>query len=126
MICSRVPGRLMYQPNCLLLAQVESAAQQTVALLAMSRFCVEVLMVTARSEEHTSELQSRLHLVCRLLLEKKKKSHIRHKITNPHHLDFKTITLRLHSLRISFCDIARAHTDTQHHACCLYLCTLVP
>src|SRR2546422_5310092 len=29
--------------------------------------------LTARSEEHTSELQSRLHLVCRLLLEKKKK-----------------------------------------------------
>src|SRR3989449_2925255 len=28
---------------------------------------------TVRSEEHTSELQSRLHLVCRLLLEKKKK-----------------------------------------------------
>src|SRR2546422_1461036 len=28
---------------------------------------------TCRSEEHTSELQSRLHLVCRLLLEKKKK-----------------------------------------------------
>src|SRR2546422_2419633 len=29
---------------------------------------------TTRSEEHTSELQSRLHLVCRLLLEKKKNS----------------------------------------------------
>src|SRR2546429_4320182 len=29
--------------------------------------------VGVRSEEHTSELQSRLHLVCRLLLEKKKK-----------------------------------------------------
>src|SRR2546422_5349504 len=29
--------------------------------------------VAMRSEEHTSELQSRLHLVCRLLLEKKKK-----------------------------------------------------
>src|SRR5436305_10699525 len=28
-----------------------------------------------RSEEHTSELQSRPHLVCRLLLEKKKKNH---------------------------------------------------
>src|SRR6266568_9314136 len=28
----------------------------------------------ARSEEHTSELQSQFHLVCRLLLEKKKKS----------------------------------------------------
>src|SRR2546422_11042633 len=32
-----------------------------------------------RSEEHTSELQSRLHLVCRLLLEKKKKQHQRQK-----------------------------------------------
>src|SRR3712207_8911599 len=29
-----------------------------------------------RSEEHTSELQSRQYLVCRLLLEKKKKTHI--------------------------------------------------
>src|SRR2546429_5989970 len=29
-----------------------------------------------RSEEHTSELQSRLHLVCRLLLEKKKHKHV--------------------------------------------------
>src|SRR2546422_7336882 len=28
--------------------------------------------IAERSEEHTSELQSRLHLVCRLLLEKKK------------------------------------------------------
>src|SRR5205809_3464116 len=31
----------------------------------------------SRSEEHTSELQSRLHLVCRLLLEKKKKKKIK-------------------------------------------------
>src|SRR5690625_6866949 len=31
------------------------------------------IMVGVRSEEHTSELQSRGHLVCRLLLEKKKK-----------------------------------------------------
>src|SRR5690348_18507061 len=30
---------------------------------------------SARSEEHTSELQSPVHLVCRLLLEKKKKKH---------------------------------------------------
>src|SRR5436305_10074576 len=33
---------------------------------------VPVLLVLLRSEEHTSELQSRPHLVCRLLLEKKK------------------------------------------------------
>src|SRR3712207_7142281 len=35
-----------------------------------------------RSEEHTSELQSRQYLVCRLLLEKKKKTH--HLYTNDH------------------------------------------
>src|SRR2546422_7625799 len=33
---------------------------------------IEAALLSARSEEHTSELQSRLHLVCRLLLEKKK------------------------------------------------------
>src|SRR2546425_2630344 len=35
---------------------------------------------TARSEEHTSELQSLAYLVCRLLLEKKKKTKIKHNI----------------------------------------------
>src|SRR2546429_1258543 len=35
--------------------------------------CFLTVGVLVRSEEHTSELQSRLHLVCRLLLEKKKK-----------------------------------------------------
>src|SRR2546429_4160107 len=34
---------------------------------------IDVQILRLRSEEHTSELQSRLHLVCRLLLEKKKK-----------------------------------------------------
>src|SRR2546422_2248395 len=34
----------------------------------------EAIIYGERSEEHTSELQSRLHLVCRLLLEKKKKT----------------------------------------------------
>src|SRR5690348_18209442 len=34
---------------------------------------VRVALQPARSEEHTSELQSPVHLVCRLLLEKKKK-----------------------------------------------------
>src|SRR2546422_5353984 len=36
----------------------------------------------SRSEEHTSELQSRLHLVCRLLLEKKKKKKKRNQIAH--------------------------------------------
>src|SRR3989449_3421954 len=44
--------------------------------------------VEGRSEEHTSELQSRLHLVCRLLLEKKKKNkatNCRRTTNNPSH-----------------------------------------
>src|SRR2546429_4813949 len=43
---------------------------------AVGRFTEEhgkISRAVVRSEEHTSELQSRLHLVCRLLLEKKKK-----------------------------------------------------
>src|SRR2546429_2566518 len=44
-----------------------------------------------RSEEHTSELQSRLHLVCRLLLEKKKKNpHIKH--TKKHNILHDVVT----------------------------------
>src|SRR2546429_3837677 len=46
-----------------------------------------------RSEEHTSELQSRLHLVCRLLLEKKKKKKInssRTIATQYHHTHLQT------------------------------------
>src|SRR3989442_5783747 len=50
-----------------------------------------------RSEEHTSELQSRPHLVCRLLLEKKKKSEIIRSIPQsqqgqPTHNEFRMIT----------------------------------
>src|SRR5205809_4575315 len=41
------------------------------------RRCWHFLSPTERSEEHTSELQSRLHLVCRLLLEKKKQQYHR-------------------------------------------------
>src|SRR2546429_1577541 len=42
-----------------------------------------VHMTQQRSEEHTSELQSRLHLVCRLLLEKKKKEQCRRTLAGP-------------------------------------------
>src|SRR5260370_28019511 len=40
-------------------------------------------MSCGRSEEHTSELQSHLNLVCRLLLEKKKKKQVYHILKNP-------------------------------------------
>src|SRR2546422_8388083 len=42
------------------------------------RIELQVYAAASRSEEHTSELQSRLHLVCRLLLEKKKKHPMKH------------------------------------------------
>src|SRR2546429_496667 len=53
--------------------QVCLCGPHTVAFC-MKRFGEIVHVPTRRSEEHTSELQSRLHLVCRLLLEKKKKT----------------------------------------------------
>src|SRR2546429_6548806 len=43
-----------------------------------------------RSEEHTSELQSRLHLVCRLRLEKKKNNNINSQTTIDH-IDYYTV-----------------------------------
>src|SRR5207253_8179238 len=56
------------------------------ALKALSNYPLAILsngsprMLHARSEEHTSELQSRGHLVCRLLLEKKKRANIKHTV----------------------------------------------
>src|SRR2546429_4827020 len=47
-------------------------AGSRVTLTAEIKLPPDVHVYSPRSEEHTSELQSRLHLVCRLLLEKKK------------------------------------------------------
>src|SRR2546429_6735120 len=43
--------------------------------LVPTELVIDHSVIVDRSEEHTSELQSRLHLVCRLLLEKKKNAH---------------------------------------------------
>src|SRR2546422_5190051 len=48
-------------------------AQNPPNFLTLPSGAASVITYEYRSEEHTSELQSRLHLVCRLLLEKKKK-----------------------------------------------------
>src|SRR2546422_7971728 len=48
-------------------------AKRMVAIALRTRWRRQRLPADLRSEVHTSELQSRLHLVCRLLLEKKKK-----------------------------------------------------
>src|SRR3712207_7577661 len=46
----------------------------TSALAHLTRLPIDIVRIDRRSEEHTSELQSRQYLVCRLLLEKKKKN----------------------------------------------------
>src|SRR5438876_5164356 len=51
-----------------------------VLLLASSLFSLTGIWQFDRSEEHTSELQSPVHLVCRLLLEKKKKKKYHHSL----------------------------------------------
>src|SRR5687768_18344772 len=53
---------------------VENAGQRALAVVGTGATfgAVGFVIGAVRSEEHTSELQSRLHLVCRLLLEKKK------------------------------------------------------
>src|SRR2546422_7647326 len=54
------------------------ASPSSVEAVAQGAMKTWYLTTQGRSEEHTSELQSRLHLVCRLLLEKKKKTLKRH------------------------------------------------
>src|SRR3989449_7808797 len=77
----RTPPTVVYAPNFRTSLRLSGLAmraswrleslfnQSDLRYGAGSRFCHATYEV--RSEEHTSELQSRLHLVCRLLLEKK-------------------------------------------------------
>src|SRR3712207_7659115 len=61
------------------LVQIMTERSRHVALLLLLRILCEMtaaVLVADRSEEHTSELQSRQYLVCRLLLEKKKASRL--------------------------------------------------
>src|SRR3712207_9558344 len=56
------------------MARAARSRSRSAGLAAAPIFFNLVSMAALRSEEHTSELQSRQYLVCRLLLEKKKKS----------------------------------------------------
>src|SRR2546422_1808417 len=81
----RRPPRSTLFPYTTLFRSERDAAVQAVAFFSgkpdnfiagadIEEFVALTSAAEARSEEHTSELQSRLHLVCRLLLEKKKKT----------------------------------------------------
>src|SRR2546429_7113939 len=64
-LCPNSPGRFVSTPKPI----PKLTSFPSAVLVGVNISCV----ISRRSEEHTSELQSRLHLVCRLLLEKKKR-----------------------------------------------------
>src|SRR2546429_6979804 len=82
----------------------------------------------SRSEEHTSELQSRLHLVCRLLLEKKKKKNFSIYYPLNHMLwqiDIRTNNSSQTDVRIAFNISSTCHlhyTFKSHPHCCDLAC----
>src|SRR2546422_2507139 len=69
----RRPPRSTLFPYTTLFRSLLHAEVDRLAPLVRLVVVVAARVEAERSEEHTSELQSRLHLVCRLLLEKKKK-----------------------------------------------------
>src|SRR5438034_3052044 len=71
---SRGEGLAM-EPNPLLLFLSERIAEQKRRVFFFRSLSYALTQASPRSEEHTSELQSHSDLVCRLLLEKKKKTH---------------------------------------------------
>src|SRR3712207_7036843 len=85
----RSPGLMSLAP--LMAVATSWLVSATVPRTSMRSFFTSA-MIGSRSEEHTSELQSRQYLVCRLLLEKKKKHknlpphlHLRHATSNLSH-----------------------------------------
>src|SRR5437764_8939034 len=82
------PGSTLFPYTTLfrsLLAEGQKVLVPSRALGELARVLSGASSPNARSEEHTSELQSPMYLVCRLLLEKKKKSstRYRHRQTRP-------------------------------------------
>src|SRR3989442_10990583 len=70
------PYTTLFRSNsCLLLMESKDKALCPHLWITIST-CRLLFLGGSRSEEHTSELQSRPHLVCRLLLEKKKHLHL--------------------------------------------------
>src|SRR5438445_7461152 len=69
----RRPPRSTLFPYTTLFRSILIAGTAGIALVAGAAAAINCLVEQKRSEEHTSELQSRQYLVCRLLLEKKKK-----------------------------------------------------
>src|SRR2546422_3947042 len=69
----RPPRSTLFPYTTLFRSLIERRGRRLLDHLLVPALDRALALVEVRSEEHTSELQSRLHLVCRLLLEKKKK-----------------------------------------------------
>src|SRR5258706_1825936 len=81
----RRPPRSTLFPYTTLFRSLETASQRVAATSAPGREMESVIGVASyRSEEHTSELQSLTNLVCRLLLEKKKRENSKYKLEYSH------------------------------------------
>src|SRR5687768_5417940 len=69
---SQKRGRILFHKD--LRFKIQSRGKSEIFMIGPGKAIHTTVLAPPRSEEHTSELQSRLHLVCRLLLEKKKKA----------------------------------------------------
>src|SRR2546429_9585369 len=70
----RPPRSTLFPYTTLFRSELYHGGAVATAVAPQNLTSIDTLALKLRSEEHTSELQSRLHLVCRLLLEKKKKN----------------------------------------------------
>src|SRR2546425_6365629 len=71
----RPPRSTLFPYTTLFRSQAPAASPGSRRLAGRTRSCPSSRPTRRRSEEHTSELQSLAYLVCRLLLEKKKRRH---------------------------------------------------
>src|SRR2546429_6225716 len=83
-----VSARISCTAMRIVLPALRTLPSSTWATFSARAISAIVACLLLRSEEHTSELQSRLHLVCRLLLEKKKQT----EFTCSHHHIVTTLT----------------------------------
>src|SRR5690348_18015221 len=78
----RPPRSTLFPYTTLFRSLIPTARVYPSAQWLMRKSSFSLTPARSRSEEHTSELQSPVHLVCRLLLEKKKKTFIIQLLTN--------------------------------------------
>src|SRR2546422_1778128 len=90
------PYTTLFRSGKMKLSQLEIGRRVKSSAMSVSRWERGLLK---RSEEHTSELQSRLHLVCRLLLEKKKNKATMHVRRMTKHGPCTKFTMHTHASR---------------------------